>query len=560
MSMELAKRSDAAPRKITTARKGQERQMLPDAVQRFGPLSEAVNVKGAIVLEQVSRTGMHVDRDRLLQLRQSKRAEVEALVERLRALPEANGLFKVDRKGMPMKTGTGLPSMHAKVLDRVLKDELARLHPAGLPEVPRNAGGTLSTASDHWLPYESGSAFVKAWLGVRSVRKELAFLELPDSERVHPRYTTLVRTGRTSCSKPNLQQVPRKGGFRECFTASPGHCFLTIDYSFIELVTLAATCLQRHGESRLADVISQGSDPHCHTASLIAGMQLDELLALKKSDPVRYKDLRQRAKAVNFGIPGGMGPDALRAYAKQNYGVALTLDDARKWRETLIAEVYPELKLYLSDRTMDALALHLGCTAEVLWSELDSSGQRPGWLPGVLRKILAGCSTKKDGTPYDPAFLDRVWAGLCRCCHDPNLRQRLLSRKTGAVLSALCDEEAVTLTGRVRTGIGYTEGRNTPFQGLASDGAKLACFDLLRARYKVIGFVHDEFVIELPVEADHAREARRIEQIVCDAMSQVIDHTVPVSAEYALSTCWSKEAKCLIDDQGRLLPWSPVRI
>ncbi len=34
--------------------------------------------------------------------------------------------------------------------------------------------------------------------------------------------------------------------------------------------------------------------------------------------------------------------------------------------------------------------------------------------------------------------------------------------------------------------------------------------------------------------------------------------TVPIECEFALSTCWSKEAQMLVDGQGRLKVWKPT--
>ena len=62
----------------------------------------------------------------------------------------------------------------------------------------------------------------------------------------------LVRTGRTSCADPNIQNLPRSGGFREAFVPASEHVYLIIDYSFIELRTLAAVCEARYGRSTLA--------------------------------------------------------------------------------------------------------------------------------------------------------------------------------------------------------------------------------------------------------------------------------------------------------------------
>jgi DNA polymerase-1 len=137
-------------------------------------------------------------------------------------------------------------------------------------------------------------------------------VDLRDGIRsVHPHYTTLVRSGRTSCAAPNIQQVPRGSSFRQAFIPSPGHFLLAVDYSFIELRTLATICLRRYGESRLAEVILAGKDPHEHTAALIMQNMPPEEFQGWKKDPAKanaYKVARQAVKPVNFGVPGSFGP------------------------------------------------------------------------------------------------------------------------------------------------------------------------------------------------------------------------------------------------------------
>lgn len=59
------------------------------------------------------------------------------------------------------------------------------------------------------------------------------------------------------------------------------------------------------------------------------------------------KKLRQQAKALNFGIPGGLGAASLVAYAAATYGVSLSIEQASSFRDRLIGEVYPELTEYL---------------------------------------------------------------------------------------------------------------------------------------------------------------------------------------------------------------------
>jgi len=101
----------------------------------------------------------------------------------------------------------------------------------------------------------------------------------------------------------------------------------------------------------------------------------------------------------------------------------------------------------------------------------------------------------------------------------------------------------------------YTAARNTPFQGLAANGAKRALWQLLRAGYRVVAFVHDEVLIELPIQADHTAEARRINRILCQAM-QEFTGSIPIQCEYALAQRWHKAAEAVFEN-GKLMPWSP---
>ena len=69
--------------------------------------------------------------------------------------------------------------------------------------------------------------------------------------------------------------------------------------------------------------------------------------------------------------------------------------------------------------------------------------------------------------------------------------------------------------------VGFSQARNTPFQGLAADGAKLALWELLKQGFRCVAFIHDEVVIELPIDADHTAAAEQIEKILCDSMQQL---------------------------------------
>jgi len=68
-------------------------------------------------------------------------------------------------------------------------------------------------------------------------------------------------------------------------------------------------------------------------------------------------------------------------------------------------------------------------------------------------------------------------------------------------------------------------------------------------------FIHDEIIIETPLEIAH-EAGYELARIMVDTMKKYVPD-VKVSASPALMTCWSKDAIAIIDDSGRLIPWSP---
>jgi DNA polymerase I-like protein with 3'-5' exonuclease and polymerase domains len=54
----------------------------------------------------------------------------------------------------------------------------------------------------------------------------------PKTGRIHPDFNQYgADTGRFSCTKPNVQQIPATSDFRKCFIAAPGYKLVTCDYS-----------------------------------------------------------------------------------------------------------------------------------------------------------------------------------------------------------------------------------------------------------------------------------------------------------------------------------------
>jgi hypothetical protein len=336
---------------------------------------------------------------------------------------------------------------------------------------------------------------------------------------------------------------------------------LISDFKAIELCTLGAICRRRYGKSVLADILEQGIDPHAYTASMVLGISLDEFMSWK-DDPARgetFKDARQNAKPINFGVPGGFGVPSLISFAKAEYKVTLTFERARELRRKLTEEIYPEIGRYLSEDSMGLLAIALGATSSELWDAFDPEGRRAEFIPRGIRKVVGGATVNAQGKPYTSGYLDRVWGTLQRLCRTESLRPLIEAREAGPALAMrLFGASAVTMTGRLRNGVSYTQARNTPFQALASDGAKHGLWRLLREGFRSVGFIHDEVLVELPDLGGYAAlgEAERAEGILCAAMADLVGQGVPIAVDSALSVCWTKNAERIVDGD-RLLPWSP---
>jgi len=148
-----------------------------------------------------------------------------------------------------------------------------------------------------------------------------------DTGRIHANFQmTGTRTGRFSCSKPNLQQIPRDKVFRALFKAPQGRTFVIADYSQMELRVAAIVA----NEEKLLEAYREGKDTHAITAGMLLNKKPEEVT----------KQERQLAKAVNFGLLYGQGAKGLKDYASSSYGVEISEEEARQYREAWF-KAYP---------------------------------------------------------------------------------------------------------------------------------------------------------------------------------------------------------------------------
>jgi len=153
--------------------------------------------------------------------------------------------------------------------------------------------------------------------------------------RLRTSYQSLMQTGRTSSKEPNLQNLPRAGGLRDCFVAGEGRVLVLCDYAAAEMRTLAQCVLDLCGKRTPLLEMYQARpdyDPHAHFGGFLLGLSYDEMRARLAAGDKEAKKMRQRAKPANFGYAGGMGAQTFIAYAAQ-YGVALTLDEAQELKD-----------------------------------------------------------------------------------------------------------------------------------------------------------------------------------------------------------------------------------
>jgi hypothetical protein len=318
---------------------------------------------------------------------------------------------------------------------------------------------------------------------------------------IHTHYG-LAATGRTTSSGPNIQNVTKRPGMRECYVARSGYVFAQCDYPTLELYALAQCCLTEFGESKLAEALLAGQDPHLWVASRVLKLAYEDALAKKKVPSV--KRARQQMKAFNFGRMGGMGDQKFVDTTRRQVMAAAReegLDPKQAWAEL---ELDIGRSKTLNEEWKTALP------EMRLWFALaDARGNGPNGR-GMIESL----------------FTER-FRGDCTYC------QRCNTPVQG--LGIDCASEAGWLIAKAQ----YVE----------------RCSPLFNTRTVV--FAHDEFLLEVPDDHrahDAAYELARL--MVVGANKYLADVPIPLTKmEPTLMRRWSKKAEPRFDSNGRLVPW-----
>jgi hypothetical protein len=165
-------------------------------------------------------------------------------------------------------------------------------------------------------------------------------------DRIHPEFNVMVSTLRTSCRSSNyykykgqeygtkvikrghsvpsinFQQIPRAKEFRKVFVPEEGHVILNADYSNLELVCFAQTSYDLFGFSDMREELNKGKNLHDVTAFEIYKLENPKVkeaefkqMLLDKNE--KAIEVRNMAKIINLGIPGGQSSNTASRIAKE---------------------------------------------------------------------------------------------------------------------------------------------------------------------------------------------------------------------------------------------------
>jgi DNA polymerase-1 len=324
---------DVVPIEAATTYSAEDADMTLRLQRHFAPLLEEtgltplfrdIEVPLVGVLADMEAAGIAIDADHFRSLKTRFQAERERLEREIYV--EAGEEFNINSNPQ---------------LRTILFEKLA------LPSKKRTATGPSTDASVLTELADEGYAIPQLLMEYRELFKlEGTYLDAlpaavnPETGRIHTSFAqTVAATGRLSSSDPNLQNIPirRELGrdIRRGFVPRKGWRLLSADYSQIELRLLA----HLSQDPAFVAAFRRGGDIHRETAAIIFGVPLEQVT----------KDMRGRAKTINFATIYGQGAHALSRQLK------ISNAEARAFIETYF-ERFRGVKDYLEGQVEFARA------------------------------------------------------------------------------------------------------------------------------------------------------------------------------------------------------------
>ncbi len=270
------------------------------------------------IVEEMGHYGVRIDRALMESLRSTYQAELDGIEKTIFNL--AGHEFNVSSP---------------KQLGEVLFDELELV----VKGQKKTAGGQRSTKETELEKIRELHPIVEEVLKYRGLRKLLGtYIEaipplLDSDDRLHAQFLqTGAVTGRMASQNPGLQNIPIRTeqgrAIRSAFIPSDGFTLVGLDYSQIELRIAAILS----GDEKLCEIFRSGRDVHTEVASQVMGVEASAV----------DREMRRRAKIINFGILYGMGVNALKTQLGTSIG------EAQQYLEDYFT-TFSRLKEYLEE-------------------------------------------------------------------------------------------------------------------------------------------------------------------------------------------------------------------
>ena len=277
----------------------------------------------AYVLIDMELTGIRVDKDYLLKLKDELEVKIKDMEEDI--YNDAGCEFNISS-----------PKQLGEVL--FIKLELP------YPKKRKKDETSYSTSRDILDKVSPYHPIVNKVLEYRMLTKLYANYvvglldKIKEDGKVHTIFNQcLTRTGRLSSTEPNLQNIPIRSDYsrliRKAFIPEDNSIIMSSDYSQIELRVFASLSKA----TNLIQAFVEDKDIHSKTASDIFKVDIKDV----------DKSMRRTAKAVNFGILYGISSFGLSEDLKIDVG------SAKKFMDNYL-ETYPGISEYMDKEKREA--------------------------------------------------------------------------------------------------------------------------------------------------------------------------------------------------------------
>ena len=240
------------------------------------------------IIKSMKEAGIKIDTERLNKLSKKYHTELESLEKKIwKIVGEEFNISSPKQLGEMLFVKMGLKAKNQK----------------------KTASGGFSTKESELEKLREEHPIAGLVLEYRELSKLLGTYidtiptQVDKDHRLHADFLqTGTTTGRMGCANPNLQNIPNKTELgreiRKSFITEKGWKLVSFDYSQIELRIAAFLS----GDEKLIEIFRTGQDVHTAVASEVFGVEPKDVT----------KEMRIRAKTINFGVMYGMGVTALQ--------------------------------------------------------------------------------------------------------------------------------------------------------------------------------------------------------------------------------------------------------